>query len=186
MGMRHSFQFYIKSINFRFIGIFDLIFIALVALSLGFCSKSPGIVKPTPIYKANLEDGFDFSREGNPQFIKKISGLAGREDWGRWSEQNVVTIDLSSPLPPKKYTLEIQAKGFGPNTDSDTQVIVGSVVSKIRLSESANTFSIPIEIKTPIYRIEIVPPKPSSPHDLYPSNTDSRKLGVGLKSLRIY
>lgn len=163
----------------------DLMLVGALALSLTFCTKSPGIVKPESKYLSTLSEGIVFSREGNPQFIKRISGLAGREYWGRWSDQDEVLIEFAEPLPPKQYIFQIEAKGFGSNNGANTQVIIGSDIVNIVLQSNPEKFTLPVDIKVPLSHIKIVPAVPTSPHSLDPNNQDARRLGIGLIELSI-
>lgn len=165
--------------------IFDLLFIGLLTLSLAYCTKSPGIIKPESKYSSTLSEGIVFSREGNPQFIKRITGLAGREPWGRWSDQDEVLIEFAEPLPPKQYIFQLEAKGFGANIGANTQVILGPDAFNISLQSSPEKFSLPVELRAPVSQIKIVPATPTTPNSLDPNNPDVRRLGIGLIELRI-
>jgi len=182
---KQSFFFNIKNIVLETFSIVDFLFIALLVLSLAYCTKSPGIIKPESKYSATLSEGIVFSREGNPQFIKRITGLAGREPWGRWSDQGEVIIEFSEPLPPKHYIFQLEAKGFGLNIGANTQVFVGSDVVNILLQSNPEKFILPLDIKAPLSQIKIVPAAPSSPNSLDSNNPDVRRLGIGLIALSI-
>jgi hypothetical protein len=52
-------------------------------------------------YQATISDGFDFSRDGYPDFVRLTSGISGREDWGRWTDANLdpkAKIVFSNPI----------------------------------------------------------------------------------------
>ena len=117
--------------------------------------------------------------------MKRITGLAGREPWGRWSNQDEVIIEFAEPLPPKNYIFQLEAKGFGSNVGANTQVVVGSDVIDIVLQSNPEKFSLPIDIKVPLSQIKIVPGNPSSPNSLDSNNPDVRRLGIGLITLSI-
>lgn len=174
-----------KSKKFRFVSIFDIFFIVGIILSLTFCSKSPGIIKPELVYKGTLEEGITFSKEGNPNYIKRITGLAGRESWGRWSDQKMISIEFNKPLNRGIYLLQINAKAFGPNANEEVKIVAGSYMAKVKLGEKPAIINIPIESSSPIHSIELYPPTPTSPHQLDVGNLDNRKLGIGLISLKI-
>jgi hypothetical protein len=177
--------FKVKKAVLETFSIADLLFIVLLALSLTYCAKSPGIIKPESKYSSTLSEGIVFSREGRPQFIKRITGLAGRESWGRWSDQDEVIIEFAEPLPPKNYIFQLEAKGFGSNVGANTQVVVGSDVVNIVLQSNPEKFNLPIDVKTPLSQIKIVPAAPSSPNSLDSNNPDVRRLGIGLVALSI-
>lgn len=182
---KQSFLFNIKNIVLETFSIVDLLFIVLLALSLTYCTKSPGIIKPESKYSSTLSEGIVFSREGHPQFVKRITGLAGRESWGRWSDQGEVVIEFVEPLPPKNYIFRLEAKGFGANIGANTKVVVGSDVVNIVLQSNPEKFSLPIDVKAPLSQIKIVPATPSSPNSLDSNNPDVRRLGIGLITLSI-
>lgn len=168
----------------KYFGWPDVVLGVVVALSLTYCTGSPGVVKPESKYLASLEEGIDFSRPGSPKFIKKFIGLAGREDWGRWSDQDVVIIEFQNPLP-SSFTLELQAKAFGSSIDNPTKIVIGGASIPIQLKANIETFLIPIRVSTQTRRIEIYPVSPVSPNSLDSQNPDHRRLGVGLKVLKI-
>ena len=169
----------------RYFGVHDIIFLFFLVLSLSFCGGSPGIIKPETRYQAPLKEGFAFAKDGNPTFIKRISGLAGRESWGRWSDQNEVSIEFVEDLLPGNYIFEILAQGFGPNINSEALIVVGNVSLPIRLESVPKKFIIPIGLTVATKIIKIFPPKPTSPHDLDFKNLDKRQLGVGLIYLSV-
>ena len=135
-------------------------------------------------YLATLDEGIVFAKEGSPKFIKKINGLAGKEDWGRWSEQPEVALEFTNPLP-EKFILEIRAQGFGPNIGKETKLVVGDFSSTVVLKANPETFNIPIANQNPTNLIKLVPPEPTSPNAINPQNTDLRQLGIGLISVKI-
>jgi hypothetical protein len=179
------FLFKIKKAVLENFSIVDLLFIVLLALSLTYCAKSPGIIKPESKYSSTLSEGIVFSREGNPQFVKRITGLAGREFWGRWSDQGEVVIEFTEPLPPKHYIFRLEAKGFGANIGANTQVIVGSDIVNIVLQSNSEKFTLPFDVKVPLSQIKIVPAAPCSPNSLDSNNPDLRRLGIGLITFSI-
>jgi phosphoglycerol transferase len=168
----------------KYFGWIDIVLVILLALSLTYCNGSPGVVKPETKYLVSLDEGFVFSRPGSPDFIKKMIGLAGREDWGRWSDQDAVILEFTRPLP-KSFILELQAKGFGPNVGKATKIIIGKDAHIIQLSADTQTFSVPIDAAESVSQIQIIPPAPTSPNALNSGNPDTRNLGIGLVSMKL-
>ena len=168
----------------KYFGWLDIVLVILLALSLTYCNGSPGVVKPEAKYFASLDEGFVFSRPGSPDFIKKMIGLAGREDWGRWSDQDVVLLQFDHPLP-QSFILELQAKGFGPNIGKATKIVIGKDTHFIELTSDTETFTVPIDVADSNSQIQIIPPAPTSPHALNPGNPDTRNLGIGLVSIKL-
>ena len=139
-------------------------------------------------YKASLQDGVDFKREGYPNFLKSVSGIDAREDWGRWSNANLApTIKLTFKDPlPKKFILILKAQGFGPNINAKTKIQVGDSVKTILLQGDAiKAHELEFINSSNADSIEIFPPKPISPNELNSASTDIRKIGIGFISLRI-
>ncbi len=94
-------------------------FIYLYEMDLNFDSH---------LYFASLEQGVDFSRPSYPEFLKYVSGMAQREDWGRWTDSNQGAITLfgfTKPLPAR-FTLELKVIPYGPNILKSTRIRVGS------------------------------------------------------------
>lgn len=168
----------------KYFGWLDIVLVILLALSLAYYNSSPEVIKPETRYFSSLDEGFVFSRPGSPDFIKKMIGLAGREDWGRWSDQDVVILQFTHPLP-KSFILELQAKGFGPNVGKATKIIVGKDTHIIQLTGDAQIFSVPINAVESNNQIQIIPPAPTSPNALNPGNPDIRNLGIGLVSIKL-
>lgn len=139
-------------------------------------------------YKATLQDGIDFKKEGYPTFLKSVSGIDAHEDWGRWSNANLaqsIKLVFNEPLP-KKFTLELKALGYGPNINAKTTIQVGDTRKIIILqADSSQTYELTFDNLSEANSIEIFPPKPTSPNELNITNTDTRKLGIGVVSLKI-
>ncbi|HEX7641793.1 MAG TPA: methyltransferase domain-containing protein [Burkholderiaceae bacterium] len=138
-------------------------------------------------YSGKLADGIDFTREGLPDFVAHVSGLSQWESWGRWTEGDCLHIEFSQALPPS-FTLQLQLhEVFGPNLDRMLRVKVGAQEQQSRLKDPH---------RSPLHRfrfdgsnassIDIFVPQPTRPRDLPDlNNTDTRKLGIGLRSLAI-
>jgi phosphoglycerol transferase len=137
-------------------------------------------------YKSKFEDGINFSLDGYPDFLKSVLGIDGKEGWGRWSNATLspfVIIEFKSPLP-KKFILELNAIGFGPNAGVQTTVRVGNIEEKIILLPNNKVFKLELN-HSGSNTIEIIPPKPTPPSELNTSSSDLRKIGIGLISLKI-
>lgn len=136
-------------------------------------------------YQSTLSEGIDFKREGYPNFIVQVSGVDGREDWGRWTNADLspnAKFQFKNPLP-KKFTLELKANPFGPNAVST--ISNGSNFQNLTLNSSDTTYSLVFDNPGGSNVIIITPQRPTSPKEINPASTDTRKLGVGLISLKI-
>ena len=86
---------------------------------------------------------------------------------------------------PRKFTLEVEAKGFGPNVGKEAKIVFGKSVRYIMLKAEPVKYSIPFENEDDARRVEIIPPLPTAPNKINSQNLDFRRLGVGLISLKI-
>ncbi len=138
-------------------------------------------------YPARREDGIDFSRNGLPSFVARISGLSHWEDWGRWSDGGRVQIEFAQPLPAD-FTLKLRLQGvFGPNMDKMLRVKVGDQQRQSRLKNPGTTPLHHFHFAGVQSRsIDIFVPLPTRPRDLPAENSiDGRELGIGIRSLAI-
>jgi hypothetical protein len=141
-----------------------------------------------PRYEASLAEGIDFTKPGYPSFLKEVSGMAGYEPWGRWTDANAgpaARFRFAQPLP-KRVTLELQAHGLLNNAYRPVRVRIGANEKSITLGNPPKEkYEIEFEDTGGADTIEIIPPEPILPRVVTPGNNDTRRLGVGLKSLRI-
>ena len=138
-------------------------------------------------YESTYRDGIDFTRSGFPYFIKDVKGLSDLESWGRWTDSNVdktVKLQFRETLP-KNFVLEIRALAYGPNVGVPVKIIVGDIEKTFTLTANKNTYELIFETNGKEDILEIVPPNPTSPNEIDKENNDTRKLGIGLVSLKI-
>jgi phosphoglycerol transferase len=139
-----------------------------------------------PRYEASLSEGIDFKKPGYPSFLVDVSGVSGREDWGRWSDGPSVKFRFKQSLP-NKFTLLISAGAMGPNLNQPIIVRIGKVNQKFISTEKdqVSEFALNFEDIKDADTIEIIPPKPTQPKDIDPNNGDQRFLGVAMVSIKI-
>jgi phosphoglycerol transferase len=133
-----------------------------------------------------LQQRIDFSRAGSPDFVAKVDGLSGPENWGRWSDADVspdVELKFTRPLP-EHFVLHLRVQAFGPNAGKPVRVLVGAQEQAFVPSSTIGAFSLYFDNTTGSNTIEIHPPQPVSPRALG-IGSDDRRLGVGLHSLSI-
>ena len=147
-------------------------------VKINFSSKSDP-------YRLALEKGITFNAKDNPYYFKKMEGISSQEEWGRWSEANVYPIIKIHSLKklPKEFDLHLTAKGFGPNIDAPTKIRIGGVEKNIELKNDFNTYVIHFKLNHEADVIEMIVPKPMSPNEINAKDSDTRKLGIGIKSL---
>lgn len=132
----------------------------------------------------------DFKQTDYPLIIAEVSGMSGREDWGRWTDGPVAKFRFNQPLPGK-FTLLINAGAYGPNVDQPVIVRAGKIERTFTVPSTATTFiqstafTLNFEGVDSTDTIEILPPKPTRPKDTSPTYNDTRALGIGLISLQI-
>ena len=153
-------------------------FIYLYEIDLNFDSH---------LYFASLDQGIDFSRPSYPEFLKYVSGMAQREDWGRWTDSNqgaVTLFGFTKPLPAR-FTLELKAVPYAPNTSKPTRIRVGSQEKTIIVDGKLDIYSIEFDNPSGVDAIEITAPY-SRPLKGEPSSSaDPRNIGIGLIHLKI-
>lgn len=146
---------------------------ALVTLVIG-CSKKP----PHDII------AIDFSSENYSEQVAEVTGLSGKEPWGRWSDANVaptVIIRLKQPLPTK-FTLSIA--GQSAQKGAMSTLHIGEFKEDFLVQDVGDEVAIPVKLNSPQSIIEIIPANPRTPKELG-VNGDTRKLGIGLITLKI-
>ena len=178
-----------KNINLKLI----LSLLALIYLTgLYFViSKQVKAGSMKPVYQARLAEGIDFKRPGYPEFLKAVSGMSTVEAWGRWTDSNesdtpsTTTFVFKNPLP-RKFAIQIEAQAFGPNIDQPILVKVGDEKETFSLKD-ANLNIVTLHFTNPNDSniIDIVIPKPTSPKQLNVKSDDTRKLGIGIVTLKI-
>lgn len=137
-----------------------------------------------PKYQANLEQGIQFNKPGYPNFLTSVKGIGAKESWGRWSNNKSIQLEFLYPLP-MRFELNFKALGFGPNADRKATINVCNQSQLILLSNEMQTFSVFFQPKEPCSLISIDVPMPISPHEINPSDVDTRKLGIGFEYLNI-
>lgn len=150
-------------------------FIQLIEIQTNFSSN---------LYPATLEQGIDFSQKTYPRFLKYVSGLAGAESWGRWSDANQgkqIYLGFRDSLP-NQFILELTAQSYGENSQYPTTIRIGNQVKTLIIDNEMKTYQIAFNGISNANVIEIIPPRPA-PVD---SNSgESRRLGIGLVKLSI-
>lgn len=144
----------------------------------------PATVDPQgPRYEATLAQGIDFTRQGYPNFLADVKGVSGHEPWGRWSDSKQVSFKFKQPLPDK-FTLALHGGAIGPNLGKVFKIKIGSEEKDIVFTSDPfnqpETHRVTFKLNTPSDAIQITVPEPSQP-----SNGDTRKLGIGMISLKI-
>ena len=158
----------------------------LKGLSVEQIMQKAGFDRLGSRYKASLAEGIDFTRRDWPDFIRSMKGLSGSEPWGRWSDANLapeVRFDFSMPLP-RRFTLVLDIRPFGPNVDKELAIRVGTRLFTTRVSAALKEIRVPVELDgETVDSIAFIPHTPVSPYELG-MGQDFRKLGIGFVRLR--
>jgi phosphoglycerol transferase len=119
--------------------------------------------------------------------LKYVSGVAQREDWGRWTDSNqggVTLFGFTKPLP-ERFTLELKVAPYGPNISKPTRIRVGSQEKTIIVDGKKNIYSLDFESLGSVDAIEITAPRSKLSKSESLSSADPRNIGIGLIHLRI-
>lgn len=125
----------------------------------------------------------DFRSNIHTESVDTLRGLSHAESWGAWSEGDTVTLQFSRPLP-KTFTLEINAKAFGPNQGRTFEVKVDDRRYPLKLSGEVEPYSLKIDNPDEVSKLTIKVPQATSPEQLGISG-DKRMLGIGLRQIVI-
>jgi hypothetical protein len=136
---------------------------------------------------ANLSlENIDFSIPDLRTLILRIEGLSFQEPWGRWTVGPACKIEFRDPLP-RKFSLAIEGKAFGPNIGAKFIIEVGESRGAYVFTDDEEQHPRPVNFKTntETRTMTINVPFPTAPDDLCPNNGDKRKLGLALHKLKI-
>jgi phosphoglycerol transferase len=147
-------------------------------------APAPALPSLEPRYTATLAQGIDFSRPGYPDFLTEVSGISGPEGWGRWTDSNLgqtATLRFAQSLPAH-FTVNLKVRDFfGVNANKEIVVQAGAQKQTfVLLPEMDQDVKLTFDAVANADTIEIKAPGTSTPTD-----SDSRKLGIGLISLSI-
>jgi glycosyltransferase involved in cell wall biosynthesis len=130
-------------------------------------------------YDATPEEGIDFKRRGMPTFIADCTGVSYCEDWGRWTDGDVVMFRFDQPLAAR-FDLEVTGFVLAPNVKRGITVRVGSFKAAFRMTwPPAATLSIRIKNDDRSDTVFFDIPNPTARAE------DRRRLGIALLSLKI-
>lgn len=142
---------------------------------------------PSWEYDISTEKRIDFTRRDLPDFIQKCEGLSHIETWGRRSDAKMhdsVRVVFRQQLPDR-FTLDVEAQPFGPNTNEGIIVNIGSTSRSIHFPKGRSTIHLSVSLDGECANvIEFIPPHPTRPRDIG-MNNDARLLGIGFVSLTI-
>ncbi len=124
----------------------------------------------------------NFSRSASMQ-LREATGLQKYEPWGVWSDGATIALRFKKALP-KKFTLVLTAKAFGPNIGRPSTVSIQDVQRTFVPQAEFETITLEVELENSTDLLLISIPHPVSPKSLG-ANEDVRILGLGLKELKV-
>ena len=142
-----------------------------------------------PRYAATPEEGIAFGKEGWPSFVDSAEGFSTPEDWGRWTDAELVprakiamNQQFSGPL-----CLEFAAHPAGPEIGQKLAVALGPNVREVALSQpNYAVYHVSFDRAQPSHTLEFrlskIPP-PNS--EIFRGSPDGRRLGIALFWLKI-
>ena len=97
----------------------------------------------------------------------------------------IPTKDDFKQALPKRFTLEIEATDLGPNMGKPIRVRVGNMEKTFVINKPDSFGDMIFETDGITDTIEIISPNSTNPHEIDSKNSDTRKLGIGLITLKI-
>ncbi len=128
------------------------------------------------VFGTSMEEGIDFSHRAFPAFVESASGIYESEQWGRWSNERRVVLELGHVLQGR-FKLLMRAFAYGPNVGVPITVSVGSQRRSIRLPGEIgpnDVFAMNFNLRSASSTIQIDVPHPTCPPG------DGRNVGIGL------
>lgn len=131
-----------------------------------------------------------FRKSAWPGGIADVQGMSGPEPWGTWSNDDVVTLDFTEPLPAR-FELQISANAFAYNIDKEFVVQLdnpasspnATVAGKFVLKAEEQQRNILIDNPNGARTMKIKVPHPVSPLEL--GAKDDRRLGIAIHRMEI-
>lgn len=123
-----------------------------------------------------------------PGGIAELHGMSAQESWGTWSNDNLVSIEFTEPLPAR-FELHITGQAFAHNIGKNFMLELGKPNTA---QEPAGSFVLGPEPEERVITLDnpkgqntlsIRVPHPVSPLEL--GATDERRLGIGIHKMRI-
>lgn len=137
-------------------------------------------------YHTALQQGFDFSREGYPDFVRFTEGISGHEAWGRWTD--ALLYPVARVIFDRKFfgavCVALKAKPAGKQVGKEVSIRFGDQNFRFVTAEVApKWYQFYFLLERPSDTLEIAVSETTRPRDWDASNPDSRKLGLGLYRL---
>lgn len=137
------------------------------------------------IYTSTLPPEFEVNFTKPRPFggLASAAGVSIPEQWGAWSEGDLVTLKFTKPLP-KTLRVRLAAKAFGPNVGKTFTMSIGNSTKDFSLTNVNSAVAFTFENPGLSDTIRISVPQPISPLEINVAR-DARKLGIGMTELQI-
>jgi hypothetical protein len=133
--------------------------------------------------QTTMEDGIDFRVNDLPAFVDHVDGLSLIEEWGAWSDGDIVEIELVEPISGR-LDVEITAGAYGKNIGARVEVEIGENHHWVAFNTAPwdpTRSIIQCYLNEPINKITIHVPYPE-----VPGTDNSRKIGIGIQRIAIH
>jgi hypothetical protein len=139
-------------------------------------------------YPARLEEGFDFSRPGYPDFVSVTAGISSHEDWGRWTDARL--YHAARVVFKHKFSgptcVELKARPASKQIGKEATIRFGEQGFQfLTLDDSPTWFRFDFFLEQPANALEVAASVSASPSEWGAPNKDVRKLGLGLYRLLV-
>jgi hypothetical protein len=140
-------------------------------------------------YPATPADGMAFARAGLPEWVRSTVGLSLREPFGRWTDANLAPAaavllrqEIRGPV-----CLELVARAAPSMAGKDLSIRMGDEVETVHgLSGEFAEHWLRFKLTNGADKIEFLLPQPVRRESEFDAgNMDTRRLGVGLSSMRL-
>lgn len=140
-------------------------------------------------YPGTPQEGITFSRKGVPQWVESTRGLSVRDDWGRWTDEDmgdVAALTLTRPLSGT-LCVDFTARAVPWVVGQPFVVRMGAETQTMRVAAPELTeYRAQFTNVTPANQLDILlPPRLPRVTDASPKSYDRRRLGLNLATLRI-
>ncbi len=140
-------------------------------------------------YAGTSQEGITFSRRGLPEWVESTRGLSVRDDWGRWTDEDlgdVAGLALTRPLSGD-LCVDFTARAVPWIVGQTFVVQVGNEKQPLRIATPDLT-----EYRAQFTNLQaageldiLTPPGLPRVRTQAPNNNDMRRLGLNLATLRI-
>ncbi len=140
-------------------------------------------------YPGTPEQGMVFSRSGLPDWVESTRGLSSRDEWGRWTDDqlgNIAAVSFTQTFDGQ-LCVSITARAVPWMLGRTLAVRMGNETNSLRVaSEDLATYQVQFTDLKRADELEIVlPDKLPAVHDVMPASADPRRLGLNLATLRL-